>query len=154
MGLLRILMKLAGIATIPIGIVFTLAGAYGLAGGTGITFEINERVVSPQEGGMIFSISGMIVLLVGVSMIYLARDVRLIPPHAPLTTTGKIEIILMVSSIIFLAVYALFFPVIYSFAKSTPERWFILQKFFVVTLILSIVTVINIPLRLLLSRFR
>jgi hypothetical protein len=36
------------------GIVFLAVGVYGLAGGTGIAFTINERVVTAQEGGQIF----------------------------------------------------------------------------------------------------
>jgi len=64
-------MKLVGIVAILVGIVFTLAGAYGLAGGTGITFTINERVVSAQEGGLVFSIVGVIVLLGGIAMSYI-----------------------------------------------------------------------------------
>ena len=63
-------MKLGGIVAILFGIVFTLAGAYGLAGGTGITFTINQRVIGAQEGGLIFSIVGIIVLLGGIAIAY------------------------------------------------------------------------------------
>lgn len=65
-------MKLGGSVAILFGIVFTSAGAYGLAGGTGIRFTINERVVSAQEGGMIFSIVGITVLFGGIAITYFA----------------------------------------------------------------------------------
>lgn len=58
-------MKLGGIVAMLLGIVFTLTGAYGLAGG-GIGFSINERVVGAQEQ----SIIGIIVLLGGIAMTY------------------------------------------------------------------------------------
>lgn len=63
-------MKL-GIAAIPFGIIFIAAGAYGLAGGTGITFTINQRVVSVQKGSQIFSIVGIILLLGGIATVYI-----------------------------------------------------------------------------------
>jgi len=71
MGLLKTLMKLGGIVAILLGTVFTTAGAYGLARGTGITFAINEIVVSAQEGGIIFSIVGIIALLGGIAITYI-----------------------------------------------------------------------------------
>jgi hypothetical protein len=72
MGLLRTLMKLTGIVAIPIGIVFFAVGVYGLAGGTGVTFTINDRLVTAQEGGQIFSIVGIVVLLLGIGLTYIA----------------------------------------------------------------------------------
>jgi len=70
MGLLRILVKLAGIGLVLFGIVFLAVGVYGLTGGTGITFTINERLVTAQEGGQIFSVIGIIMLLVGIALTY------------------------------------------------------------------------------------
>ena len=64
-------MKLGGIVAIIVGIVFSSAGAYGFAGGTGITFTLNERVVTAQEAGMIFSILGAIVLPCEIALIYI-----------------------------------------------------------------------------------
>lgn len=66
MGFLKKLMKFGGIVAVLLGIVFTLAGAYGLAGGTGTAFTINERVVTAQEQ----SIVGVIVLLGGIALTY------------------------------------------------------------------------------------
>jgi len=59
-------MKLGAIVAMLLGAVFTLAGAYGLAGGTGLAFTINERVVSAQEQ----SIVGIVVLLGGIALTY------------------------------------------------------------------------------------
>lgn len=42
----------------------------GLTGGTGITFTINERMVTAQEGGQIFSIIGIIILFAGLALTY------------------------------------------------------------------------------------
>jgi hypothetical protein len=70
MGLLKTLMRF-GIVAIPFGIVLIAAGAYGLAGRTGITFTINERVVSAQEGSQIFSIVGIILLFGGIVTVYI-----------------------------------------------------------------------------------
>jgi len=65
-----------------LGIVFTSVGAYGLAGGTGARFYINEREVSPQEFGQIASTVGIIVLLGGIGMAYIGfkPSRRIIPP--------------------------------------------------------------------------
>ena len=68
MVLSKTLMKLGGVAAILFGVVFTLAGAYGLAGGTVTLFGV--EVVSAQEGGLIFSIVGIILLLGGIAMTY------------------------------------------------------------------------------------
>lgn len=70
MGLLKTLVKLAGILFLLVGIVFLAVGVYGLAGGTGITFTINERLVTAQEGGQTFSVIGIILLLVGIALSY------------------------------------------------------------------------------------
>jgi len=68
MVLSKTLMKLGGVAAILFGVVFALAGAYGLAGGTVTLFGV--EVVSAQEGGLIFSIVGIILLLGGIAMTY------------------------------------------------------------------------------------
>ena len=60
-----------GIVCLIIGIALIALSIYSLAGGTGITFTINERVVTAQEGGQIFSIIGVIMFLVGILFTYL-----------------------------------------------------------------------------------
>lgn len=72
MGLLKILLELAGILGMIFGIVFIGVGVYGLTGGTGITFTINERMVTAQEGGQIFSIIGTVILFVGIVLTYVS----------------------------------------------------------------------------------
>lgn len=71
MGLPKKLMKTVGIVALLLGTVLSVAGAYGLAGGTVITFIIGERAVSAQEGGILFSVVGIIVLLGGIAMFYI-----------------------------------------------------------------------------------
>lgn len=71
MRLPKKLMKTVVIATILLGIVLSVAGAYGLAGGTVTAFNIGDRVISAQEGGIIFSVVGIIVLLGGITMFYI-----------------------------------------------------------------------------------
>jgi len=71
MELPKKLMKMIGIVAILLGTVLSVAGAYGLAGGTVIEFIISERVVTAQEGGIIFSVVGIIVLLGGIAMFYI-----------------------------------------------------------------------------------
>lgn len=70
MGLLKTLVKLAAIGLIVIGVIILAVGLYGLAGGSGVTFTINDRLVSAQEGGQIFSIIGIVMLLAGVLLGY------------------------------------------------------------------------------------
>jgi len=53
------------------GVIFIAVGVYGLAGGTGITFTINDRMVTAQEGGQIFSIIGVVLLFVGIALTYI-----------------------------------------------------------------------------------
>jgi hypothetical protein len=77
MRLLRTLMRL-GIVAIPLGVVLTALGMYGLVGGTGITFVINERVISAQEGGPIFSIVGIMLLIGGIATIYVGFKISLL----------------------------------------------------------------------------
>ena len=69
MVLSKTLMKLGGVAAILFGVVFTLAGAYGLTGET-VTLALGVEVVSAQEGGQIFSIVGYMMLLGGIAMTY------------------------------------------------------------------------------------
>jgi len=65
MVLLKTLTKWGGIAALLLGTVFTLVGAYGLAGGKGITF------MSAEGAGLIFSIVGIIVLIGGIAMTHI-----------------------------------------------------------------------------------
>jgi len=71
MGLLKTLLELVGILMMIGGVIFIAVGVYGLAGGTGITFTINDRMVTAQEGGQIFSIVGVVLLLVGIAFTYI-----------------------------------------------------------------------------------
>ena len=71
MGLLKTLLELVGILMIIGGVIFIAVGVYGLAGGTGITFTINDRMVTAQEGGQIFSVVGVVLLLVGIALTYI-----------------------------------------------------------------------------------
>jgi protein-S-isoprenylcysteine O-methyltransferase Ste14 len=71
MGLLKTLLELVGILMIIGGVIFIAVGVYGLAGGTGITFTINDRMVTAQEGGQIFSIIGVVLLFVGIALTYI-----------------------------------------------------------------------------------
>ena len=73
MGFLKTLVKLIGDGCIIFGIILTAFGVYGLAGGTGITFYMNERLVTPQEGGQITLIAGIILLLAGIVITYIRR---------------------------------------------------------------------------------
>ena len=70
MGFVKTLVKLIGIVLVIVGIIMFAVGVYGLAGGAGVTFTINDRVVSPQEGGQIFAIAGIVALLIGVVLSY------------------------------------------------------------------------------------
>lgn len=70
MGLLRMLVKLAGVLLVLFGILFLAIGVYGLAGGTGVTFTINERLATAQEGGQTFSIVGIVMLFIGIVLSY------------------------------------------------------------------------------------
>jgi hypothetical protein len=69
-GLMKTLVEVIGIIMIIVGIILFAVGVYGLAGGTGVTFTINDRVVSAQEGGQIFAIAGIVVLLIGAALGY------------------------------------------------------------------------------------
>jgi hypothetical protein len=69
-GLMKTLAEAIGIMLLIVGIILLAVGIYGLSGGTGVTFTINDSVVSAQEGGQIFAIIGIIVLLIGVVLSY------------------------------------------------------------------------------------
>jgi hypothetical protein len=75
----RALKKSVGFVAIFLGTILSLAGAYGLAGGTVIKFTIGDKVVSAQESGIIFSVVGIIVLLGGIVIAYIGlKSSRLI----------------------------------------------------------------------------
>lgn len=67
----RALKETVGFVAIFLGTVLSVAGAYELAGGTVIKLTIGDRVVSAQEGGIIFSVVGIIVLLGGIVIAYI-----------------------------------------------------------------------------------
>ncbi|MCJ7423597.1 hypothetical protein MUP01_04925 [Candidatus Bathyarchaeota archaeon] len=70
MGLMKTLAEVIGIIMVIVGIILFAVGIYGLAGGTGVTFTINDRVVSAQEGGQVFAIAGIVALLIGAVLSY------------------------------------------------------------------------------------
>ena len=67
---MKTLAEVIGIILLIVGIIAFAFGVYGLAGGTGVTFTINDRVVSAQEGGQIFAIIGIVALLIGAVLSY------------------------------------------------------------------------------------
>jgi hypothetical protein len=69
-GIMKTLAKVIGIIILLVGIGLLAIGIYGLAGGTGVTFTINDRVVSAEEGGQIFAIVGIVALLIGAALSY------------------------------------------------------------------------------------
>jgi hypothetical protein len=69
-GLMKTLAEVIGIIMLIVGFVLFAVGIYGLAGGTGVTFTINDSLVSAQEGGRIFAIVGAMALLVGAALTY------------------------------------------------------------------------------------
>ena len=70
-GLLRFLLKAGGVVGVAIGAIVSVIGLYGLSGETGIAFQINGEVVSPEEGGQMFLIAGVVVLAVALVLGYL-----------------------------------------------------------------------------------
>lgn len=70
MGLMKTLAEVIGIILVIVGFILFAVGIYGLAGGTGVTFTVNDRLVSAQEGGQIFAIAGIVALLIGVVLSY------------------------------------------------------------------------------------
>jgi len=69
-GIMKTLAKVIGVIILLVGIGLLAIGIYGLAGGTAVTFTINERVVSAEEGGQIFAIVGIVALLIGAVLSY------------------------------------------------------------------------------------
>lgn len=67
---MKTLAEVIGIIILIVGIIAFGFGVYGLAGGTGVTFTINDRVVGAQEGGQIFAIIGIVALLIGAILTY------------------------------------------------------------------------------------
>ena len=65
-------MKVVGVAAILLGMVFVIAGANGLAGGTELMFLIGGIVESPEAAGQILSVIGVIVLLLGVGVTHIS----------------------------------------------------------------------------------
>jgi hypothetical protein len=72
MGFLKTLVKLMGDGCIIFSIPLIVIGAFGLAG-SDITFIMGGRQVTPQEGGRITLIVGIILLLVGIVITYIRR---------------------------------------------------------------------------------
>ncbi len=74
MGFFKTLVKLIGDGCIIFSIPLTVIGAFGLAGGPyAPTFIMGGRQVTPQEGGRITLIVGIILLLVGIVITYIRR---------------------------------------------------------------------------------
>jgi hypothetical protein len=69
---LKMTMKVVGVAAILLGMIFVIAGANGLAGGTELMFLIGGIVDSPEAAGQILSVIGMIVLLLGVGVTHIS----------------------------------------------------------------------------------
>ena len=66
MTLLKTFMNLIGTGCIVFGAMLTSFGLYGLAGGTGIQYYIDDKQVTPQEGGQLPFIVGLILLGAGL----------------------------------------------------------------------------------------
>ena len=67
---MKTLAKAFGIIILLVGIGLLVLGIYGLAGGTGVTFTLNDRVVSAEEGGQMLAIVGTVALLIGAAPSY------------------------------------------------------------------------------------
>ena len=67
MKLLGKSMKIAALVAQLLGGVITLIGSYSLSGGTEI---IPVEMINPQDAGQIFSIIGVVILLLGVVLFY------------------------------------------------------------------------------------
>ena len=70
-GFLRFMLKLGGVVGVVAGTIVAIIGVYGISGGTGIVFQINDEVVSPEEGGQAFLIAGVVVLAVALVLGYI-----------------------------------------------------------------------------------
>ena len=73
MGLLKAFVKFIGNGCIIFGIILSAFGLYGLAGGTGIQFYLSGELATPQEGGKITLIAGLILLIAGIVITYIHR---------------------------------------------------------------------------------
>jgi hypothetical protein len=67
---LRMVTKIFGIFSAIFGAILAIVAAYAIAGGSGVTFTINDRVVSTEEGGPIFLVIGLVLLFVGFALRY------------------------------------------------------------------------------------
>ena len=75
MSLLTTLVRLLGDGCIIFGIILTMLGVIGLAFTTySPNFYIGGRPVTPQEGGQMTSIAGIILLVVGIVITYIRRS--------------------------------------------------------------------------------
>lgn len=69
-GFLRIVAMIGGILSAIFGAIFAIVAAYAIAGGSGVRFTINDRLVSAEEGGPIFLVIGLVLLFVGFALRY------------------------------------------------------------------------------------
>jgi len=78
MEFLKTLVKFIGNGCIILGIILTTLGVSGLAweGRYAPTFYIGGRLVTPQEGGQITLIAGIILLLAGIVITYILRSLK------------------------------------------------------------------------------
>ena len=66
----RIAVIIGGILSAIFGAIFAIAGAYAIAGGSNVTFTINDKMMSAEEGGPIFLVIGVVLLFVGIALRY------------------------------------------------------------------------------------